>query len=464
MKIGLKLAYITLPLIAIGVGVLAYVVATSEPPARTALAERTTAVRIIIAKKQSVVPQISGFGLVSPARIYEAIAQVGGTAEFVNGALQGGSILPAGTVLARLSPTDFNLAIAQARANIRAAEARLAELEVSAQNQAAALAIEKQALALKAKELERAEVLFSGGTLSQSSRDNARTAHLAQRQKVLAVESSLALVPTQKAVQTEQIAVYQANLKTATLNLERTELKLPFAARVASIAVEVGQFVRAGQTIAVLDGINAAEIEAQVSIADLRGLLQSSRPDAASLGADPTQMAEVLHSLGLRADVQLRLGDEVLTWVAEVDRISDTIDPKTGTLGVIVRVDTAYAAADPGGRPPLTKGMFVKVSLYAPAASGVVIPRSALRAGKVLIAQDDNRLAEKPVSPFLVQGDIALITEGLEPGTRIVATIPNPVVPGTLLEVTEDTALMARMAAESSGEESGEKSGEGSGE
>ena len=90
--------------------------------------------------------------MASPARTYEAIAQVSGTVEYVNPDLEKGAILPAGAVLLRLSPVDFNLAIAQAHANIRAIEAVLTELTVAKDNQIAALAIETEALTLKAHE------------------------------------------------------------------------------------------------------------------------------------------------------------------------------------------------------------------------------------------------------------------------------------------------------------------------
>jgi multidrug efflux pump subunit AcrA (membrane-fusion protein) len=452
MKNALKLVFVTLPLVAVGAGVLAYIVATKPPPERIALAERATPVRVITARTQTVTPSIVGFGLVNPSRTFEAIAQVGGTVDYVNPNLQKGAILPAGVVLMRLSPVDFNLAIAQSNANIRAAEARLAELTVSESNQTSALEIEKQALALKAADLERAETLFENGTIPQTVRDTARTAHLAQRQKVQAVESTLALLPTQRAVQVEQIAVYEANLETARLNLERTELTLPFAARVASTSVEVGQFVRAGQTVAVLDGIEAAEVEAQVSVAALRRLMQTTRPNSEMLAFDPSMMSEVIRQLGLTADVQLRLGQDALSWPASVDRISDTIDQKTGTLGVIVRVDTAYSGAEPGERPPLTKGMFVEVTLEAQPVSGIVVPRNALRDGKLSVVDGDNRLQMVPVSYDLVQDGVALISDGVEEGARIVVSAPSPAMPGMLLDASDDIDLMERLAVESRAE------------
>lgn len=249
-------------------------------------------------------------------------------------------------------------------------------------------------------------------------------------------------------MQTEQIAVYRSSLETAKLNLERTELTLPFAARVASTSVEVGQFVRVGQTAAVLDGIDAAEVEAQVSIAALRNLMQSTRTSSEALPIDPSMMSEALRSLGLSADVHLRLGEDVLSWAASVDRISDTIDQKTGTVGVIVRVASAYTGLEPGRRPPLTKGMFVDVTIRARPAIGIVVPRSALRDGRLLVADADDRLQIVPVEYELVQDGIALVTSGVTEGAHIVVSTPSPAIAEMLLDKTEDSDLMARLAAE----------------
>lgn len=443
MRSGLKLVLITLPLALAGLGVLAFIVSRSPPPERNPLAERATAVRVIVAQRQAVAPLLTGYGLVTPARTFEAIAEVGGIADFVNPSLERGAIMTAGDVLLRLSPADFSLAIAQARANIRAAEARLAELAVSEDNLKAALAIENDTLVLKSTDLERAESLFAGGTASQATRDAARAAYLAQRQKTLTVESSLALLPTQRAAQLEQIAVHQASLEAATLNLARTELVLPFAARVASVSAEARQFVRAGQVIAQFDGIEAAEVDVQLSVADLLELLQATQPDLAALATDPSAMTEIIRELGVLANVQLRVGTGVLEWPAKVERIADAIDQKTGMIGVIVRVETAYTGAKAGSRPPLTKGMFVAVTLSAPPVTGFLVPRSALRDGRLMLADADDRLQFVPVSTRMLQGELALVDAGLEPGARVVVSTPSPVMSGMLLDVTEDTASTA---------------------
>ncbi|MCF6272474.1 MAG: hypothetical protein L3J37_04665 [Rhodobacteraceae bacterium] len=444
MRPALKLILITLPVVVAGAFVLGTIITNKPPPARIELAERATAVRVIEARMVALSPRLTGYGLVSPGRSYEAIAQVGGTAEYVNPAMQKGEILPAGTLLLRLSKEDFNLAIAQARANIRAAEARLAELGVSEASQRVALEIEQEALALKTRDLARSQSLFDSQAVSQTVLDGARTAMLAQRQKTQNIESTLALIPTQRIAQNEQIAVYQATLASAELNLARSEFTLPFAARVAQSTVETGQFVKVGQSIASFDGIETAEVEAQVSIKDMSDLLAGARMVDDVSVFDPETMSDVLKGLGIEAVVRLQLGEDFAEWPATLERISNTIDQKSGTLGVIVRVQNAYAGR--AARPPLTKGMFVEVVLSAPPVTGLLIPRSALSQGRVLVADEEDRLRILPLTPYLVQDDVALVTEGLPVGSHVLASQPRPAIEGMLLETTLDEALMAQLA------------------
>lgn len=443
----LKLVLITLPLIGLGVGFLAYTISNNRPPEQQALDERATSVSVVQAESRLVLPAISGFGRVEPARVHEAVAQVAGTAIFVNPALHRGEILPEGSVLMRLSPADFNLAIAQSNTAIRTAEARLEELTVTEANQQASLVIEQQLLTLREQELARAETLFEAGSMAQSGRDAALTAVLTQRQRAQSVESSTALLPTQRAVLEEQITASRINLEQAELNLARTELILPYTARVSSVAVETGDFVRAGSTVAELDGIEAAEVEAQINLAALRRLLRLAASSDGMMPLDPAAMTDLIRNLDLSVTVSLGLGGDSVSWDAAVDRLSDTIDPRTGAVGVIVRVENAYGGAAPGNRPPLTQGMFVEVVVTAPPLQGIVLPRTALRDGAILVADDANRLRQVRVSPALVQGDIIVVSEGIDVGASVLVVPPSPVIEGMLLEPHPDGALMRELAA-----------------
>ena len=449
MKTGFKLILMTLPIVAMGVGFVGYTIATKPDPAQDVVSERAVAVRVITARRASVSATASGFGLITPARSYQAVTQVNGTVEFMNQNLKKGEILPEGAVLVRLSDRDYRLAAAQAQANIRATEARMAEIAVSESNLEAGLAIEQETLGLKELEWQRLVKLTEVGSSPQSSVDSARVAYLAQSQKVQNLQNSLALLPTQRQVQLEQITVYRTTLATAELNIDRTELRLPFAARVGDVSIEIGQFVRSGQVLAAFDGIEAAEVEAQISAADLTPIFSRIGGDDTTPSANSATLTNTLATTNISASIVLQLGQTPVEWSAKVDRISNTIDPKTGTLGVILRIDNAYASAEPGVRPPLTRGMFVEARLKAPPISAIVVPRSALRSGQVMLADADNRLRLAPVEVGFYLGRFAILTAGLEDGDTVVVSAPVPMVDGVLLTLHPDEALMQDIAKSS---------------
>ncbi len=460
MKPFFKLLLITVPLVAVGIAFLAWVIANRQAPVRIEIAERALPVRIIHATETGLPVRVQAYGLVRPVRVFEAIAQVGGTADWVDPELKEGAILPAGRVFLKLSPKDHLLAVAQAQANIRASRAKLAELDVSEENQKAALDLERKLLDIRKSDLDRTARLVERGATSPATLDAARAAWLAQRQKVLSLENGLALLPTQRQVLVEQIAVYEANLRSAQLNLERTRLSLPFVARVAKVAVETGQFVQQGRVVAVFDGVEEAEVEARIPLPDMFALTQTGDADGAAPAAgevrspgllDPLVLEQRLKDLKLRAEVRLNLGGHMVAWPGRVDRLSDAIDQRTGTVGLVVRVDNAYASASPGTRPPLTKGMFVEVRLVGPRKPGFVVPRSALRDGQLMIADDQNRLRLIDATALRFQDDVVLLTsDGLTPDTRIVVSDVSPRVPGLLLVPQRDTALEARIGAAAS--------------
>ena len=466
MRTALRLLLITVPLMLLGGAFLAYVIANKPEPARIDIAERATPVRVIRAVEAELPTRVTAHGLVQPARVFEAVAQLAGTAEWVDPDLRKGAILPAGRVFLRLSRSDYLLAVEQAEANIRAARAKLAELDISERNLKAALELERKLLGIRESDAERTARLVERGAASATALNNARAALLVQRQKVQNLESSLALLPAQRRSLVEQLATYEIMLKTARLNLERTEFSLPFDARVARVAVETGQFVRQGQLVAIFDGIDAAEVEARIPLTEMMALTRSARTAPPSEGAgkaegsgqtaiaqgttwqEPLFLEKRLKELGLRAELRLRVGDETLRWPGRVERLSDTIDRKTGTLGVIVRVEDAYGSASPGSRPPLIKGMFVEVVFTGTGRRGIIVPRSALRDGMVMVADSEDRLRLLRVTVERVQDDVGLITSGIAPGMRVVVSDLSPRTPGQLLAPVRDEALEKRLAAE----------------
>ncbi len=150
--------------------------------------------------------------------------------------------------------------------------------------------------------------------------------------------------------------------------------------------------------------------------------------------------------LGLTARVALERDNIFAEWDGRVTRFSDSLDPQTRTLGVIVEVDEPYSGIQPGIRPPLLKGMFVRVQLIGrPRPDTLVIPRVALHNGQVYAVNADNRLEKRPVVVGIHGPTYFSIVEGLEAGEGIVVSDLVPAIEGMLLDPVDDPQTTQRL-------------------
>ncbi len=471
---GLWRKLMFLPPVALGAAALVFAVVGKQPPAQAPAREQARLVRVIDVQALPVVPRITGYGSVVPGRVFEAVAQVAGKVDYVAPGFEKGEILQKGARVIGISKLDYELAIREATANIRATEAKLGELEMTRQNTQASLEIEKRVLAIRQRELERKAKLARRQVVSDATLDAERRGFLAQRKIVQELENALRLIPTQIAAQKAALAVHRARLENAKLNLRRTDITLPFDARVASKSVEVTQFVAVGQKLGRFDGMKTAEIEVQIPQIALRRFMRAVAQVRAAQGAEEggkrtvrgqgqgkdgvphgitaQTIPRLARAAGVHAIVRPRFAEGDVSWRGRLVRISDSIDAKTRTVGVIVAVDDVYAQARPGQRPPLIKGMFVEVELRARAlAPRPVLPRSALHNGRVYVVNRQDRLEIRRLRPAFVQGDIAVIAEGLAAGEKVVVSDLTPAIAGQLLKTVEDRPLTARLVRSATG-------------
>jgi len=139
--------------------------------------------------------------------------------------------------------------------------------------------------------------------------------------------------------------------------------------------------------------------------------------------------------LKLSAYVRLVNGMPSAVWEARVLRLSDSIDPTRQTMGMVVGVEDSYAKRVPGKRPPLIKGMYTSIDIFAPEYPALVIPRKAVHQGRVYIANADNQLEIRLVDIQLMQGDLVVIRSGVKPGEKVIITDLIPVIEGMPLQV-----------------------------
>lgn len=426
-----------------GVAVLVFAVKTKTPPEQLPPQEATTSVRTISVPEVTLIPRAIGYGSIAPARVWQAVSEVSGKIVEIHPQLKKGAIISKGEVLLKIDPTDYNLAITQTEADIRAVSSQIEELNARQKNTQASLEIEKRSLELTKADFERKRKLLKQGNVSQAAVDQEERNVLKGRQSVQSLQNTLNLIPAERDVLRAQLAQHEARLEAARLDLERTEIIAPFNCRIAEVNVEATQYAGLGKVLAVADDIGVAEVTAQVPIGRLINLIP---PDAKVPDVAAGLMSRLPNLLGFDATVRLRASSVRAEWKARFTRINDAIDPETRTAGVIVAVDDPYRQAVPGSRPPLTKNMFVEVELKGrPRPSQIVVPRSSLHGSTLYVVNAESRLEIREVQTAFTQTDFAVIKDGVTAGETIVVSDPIPAISGMLVTPVDDPAALKNL-------------------
>jgi len=429
----------------LGIIVLVMLKQNSSVPEQKPAQETTAVVRTLSVPQLTVTPIAIGYGTVQPVSTWEAVAQVEGIITEKHPDLSKGAIIEKGTILLQIDPTDYELNIAQIEADILANKAQLDELDTKLENTQLSLEIEQKSLGLTKKELKRLQNLNKKGSVSFSDVEKQERTMLAQQQSVQAQQNSLKLIPSQRALLEAQLQQKHSQLTSAQRDLNNTRIIMPFTGRISAQKVELAQYVRVGNTMIAADALDKAEIEVQIPIGYFRGLLRVNNGETVNLLDISVQ--QLKDALGIKAQVLLREGGLDTRWDARFARLSDTMDPKTRTVGVIVEVDNPYGDVQPGSRPPLIKGFFVEVHLQgAPRPNSLVVPRSALHNNTLYRINQQNRLEIINIQVELYQPEFVIVSgDMLKAGDNIVISDLVPAIEGMLLSPKTDSDFASRL-------------------
>jgi len=264
---------LALPPIALGIAAAVWMIAQAPGPAQIDGRAPALPIRVMTVAAEDIRPTTTAWGNLRAADTWVAVAEVQGEVIWRHPDLEAGRLIPAGTEVLRIDPADYELALAQSRADLAALEAERAQLETEADNTRRILALERGRLALAETDLERTRTLVAQGTMPQSRADEAERATLLARRTVAELENTLALIPSREARIAAQVARSEAAIDRARRSLDRTTLTTPFALRVTEVGGERFQTVAPGQVVIRADGIAAAEVVAHLPIDSFRRLV-----------------------------------------------------------------------------------------------------------------------------------------------------------------------------------------------
>lgn len=196
-----------------------------------------------------------------------------------------------GDPLVIVDPTDYNIRIAAAEADIRSSLAAervtqlsVREAEASVSQASAALDAADADFAYANRELTRYAPLVASGAepkaeLSRlkAGREKARAQVAAQRAQLLAAQRRVASIRAQADQSQAAADAARVQRRAAANDLSRTRLSAPIAGRVADSNVRVGQFVQPGVPLMTIVPGNDVYIEANFKETQI-GLMRPGQP------------------------------------------------------------------------------------------------------------------------------------------------------------------------------------------
>ena len=435
MKLNLRSGFALIVTLVVAFGVAVVLVKTKAPLEHVATEMPSRVVETITVQEIPFRTRITAYGNVEPAITLNGMAEVSGRVSYVHPNLKAGETIPAGTLVVRIDAEDYALSLKQTQEDLKASQSSLQELEEEEKSTRRSLQLAQQNLEVGEAELARIRDIYQKQLIAKSTLDAEEQKTIQLRQQVEDLQGRLNGFDSRRQSIVAQISRAEQEVQNRTTILGRTEVTLPFDARIGAVSIDENEFVAVGSLLFEAIDLKGVEISAQLPLDSMRKLVSHLEGQSDMAQQFIQTGGHINDSLGLSARVRLVNDMPTAVWDARVLRISEAIDATRQTLGVVVGIDNPYEKIIPGRRPPLLKGMYTAVDLFAPTRSALVVPRKAIHQGRVYIADSDDRLVIRPVEIQLAQGDLAVIRDGIDAGERVIITDLVPVIEGMPLQV-----------------------------
>ena len=380
---------VLLPLAVVLIGALgALVMYMARSEAETRIPE----IPVPLVRVQEVVPRdlqltVSSQGTVSPRTESVMVPEVAGRVIEVSSSFASGGFFEADEVLLRIDPRDYRQAVVRARAQVALAELR--------------------------REREQAEADVAAEEWEDLGGGDA---------------TPLALHQPQLAEARAGVAAAQATLEQAKHDLGRTEIRAPYAGRIRTKNVDMGQYVTPGTPLATIYAVDYAEVRLPLPDREL-----------AFLDLPMDYRGEDEPGLGPKVVLSAEFAGKRHRWEGRIVRTEGEIDPRSRMVHTVVRVKDPYGRGRDPDRPPLAAGLWVEAEITGRKLEGaVILPRAALRGDdRVLVIDGDDRLRFRAVDVLRRTQEEVIIRGGLEEGERVCVSPLSVVTDGMRVRVGE---------------------------
>ena len=385
-----------LSIIVVSLAVVWIMIAHRKPPAKTQFKSNGALVETISVKAEDKTVIVKGHGTIIPRRIANIVPQVSGQIVWVNPRFVEGGVFEKRDCLFRIEKIDYETAVKQVKAELKDAEYQLAKIESDAR--VARLQWDKWQARGNGNALPPNPLVLYGPQL--------------ERAKAIAEAK-------------------KATLKQAMKNLERTRVTAPFNCMIRTETLDLGQYVRSGETLGSLFETDVLEVEVPLELSRLAWL---NIPRKGQPGK------------GSPASIRLKVGSDTCTWDGVVNRSLGEVNPDGRMVKVVVEIKDPYKKTRNKQRPDPALGMFVDVSFVGKTILDVIpIPIAAVRDNNsVWIVNEDNSLHIQPVQWTWSDNNEVWVTRGLHGGEKIVTSSLAVAVEGMKVRTLEEKKVASQ--------------------
>ena len=420
-NIGLAIAVraiVCIAVIAAGVSVMVMLKTsiTIEPP----IADSAAPQRVVVVKAEQVEirRQWRGYGTAQALDSADVPARVTTTVEKIDPTLQIGKVIHPTDKLVTLDDSDFVKQETTAHQRLAELNAHLTLLKIEESKIDKRRALAQEDEKLSRAEYAKIERFFKRDAAQKRELDVARRAVIIAERLGIEIDEAEEKIAVRRLQINAQVAAQTAQLELAQLNKQRCVIHSPIAGVVEAVDVDKGESMTPGQRVVRVVSLQRIEVALQLPAA--------ARGDI---------------SVGSKVVLETA-NQSKLAWSSTVIRVSPVDDTSTRTFTVYVEVSQPNALTDfvaANGHGLLVPGMFVKGRASSQRSQARwVVPRRAIRNGRILVVSDDGKIESQQV-------EIDFVREGKLPQFGVIddqwAVLEAVLAAGQLILVNGSTTV-----------------------
>jgi RND family efflux transporter MFP subunit len=334
---------------------------------------------------------VDSYGVVEPRTQTNLFAQVSGQVIEVTDAFREGEFFEKNDVLLRIDDRDYQTLLTVSESDLQVAKQNLEE--------------------------EEARVVQAIGDWKRSGK--------------ITPAPELALRKPQLAAARAQLSAALAKKNQAKRNLERTSIVAPYAGRVRSKQVDIGQLISPSALLGVIYAVDFVEIRLPIKNNALKYIqLPENFRHKTKTGINPL------------VEFYSDLGEGRQTWQGKIVRTEGAIDKNTNQLYVIAQIDDPYSLSRhsvSNNEVPIKIGQYLEAAIEGKKIEqAIVIPTRTLYQGNFVYLYKDGLIQKQQVEIAWRNSEQLLISSGLKTGDQLVLTTLGQITSGTAVTLKSE--------------------------